>query len=81
MVVSFLELILTKEGFDIFRAINEIFRYIKKSTKKTPINKISTRSLGLEFKSDNLIKSRARKLLLKKCCLIIINNDSLLSQL
>ena len=48
---------------------------------KTPINKISTRSLGLEFKSDNLIKSRARKLLLKKCCLIIINNESLLSQL
>ena len=33
-----------KEGFDIFKAINEIFRYIKQSsnqlTKKTLINKI-----------------------------------------
>ena len=29
-----------KEDFDIFRAINEIFRHIKQSTKKTLINKI-----------------------------------------
>ena len=36
-----------KEDFDIFRAINEIIRHIKQSTKKTLINKI--RLLGLEF--------------------------------
>ena len=36
-----------KEDFDIFRAINEIYRYVKQSTKKILINKISTRLLGL----------------------------------
>ena len=50
-----------KEDFDIFRAINEIFKHIKKSTKNTLINKISTRLLGLEFKSNNTIKSKALK--------------------
>ena len=30
-----------KEDFDLFKTINEIFRYIKLSTKKTLINKIS----------------------------------------
>ena len=39
-----------KKELDIFRTINEAFRYIKQSTKKT-LNKISTRLLGLEFKS------------------------------
>ena len=38
-----------KEDFDIFRAISEIFRHIKQLTKKTVINKMSTRLLGLEF--------------------------------
>ena len=37
-----------KEDFDIFRPINEIFRHIKQSTKKTSINK--TRLLRLQFK-------------------------------
>ena len=32
-----------KEEFDIFRAINEIFRHIKQSTKKVVISKISAR--------------------------------------
>ena len=32
-----------KEESDIIRAINEIFRYIKQSAKKTLINKIATR--------------------------------------
>ena len=45
-----------KEDFDIFRAINEIFGHIKNQLKKALINKISTRFLGLEFKSDNIIK-------------------------
>ena len=48
-----------KADFDIFRAINEIFRHIKQSTKKTLINKISTRLLGLElFKLNNIIKPK-----------------------
>ena len=55
-----------QEEFDIFKTINEIFRHIKQSTKKTLINKISTRLLGLEFKSDNIIKSKAMKFIVKK---------------
>ena len=34
--------------------------------KKTIINKTSIRLLGLEFKSDNMIKSKAIKLIIKK---------------
>ena len=55
-----------KEDFYIFRAINEIFRRIKQSTKITPINKTLTRLLGLEFKSDNTIKSKTMKFIVKK---------------
>ena len=44
-----------KDDFDIFKAINEIFRYIKQSSnqlsKKVLIVKISKRLLSLEFKS------------------------------
>ena len=43
-----------KEDLDIFRVISQIFGHIKQSTKKTQINKISMRLLGLDFKSDNL---------------------------
>ena len=50
-----------KEDFDIFRAINEIFRYIKQSTKKILISKTSMILLRLEFKSGNIIKSKAIK--------------------
>ena len=56
LAVSLLELILTKKDFHTLRAINEIFKYIKESTKKTLINKTLTRLLGLEFKSDNIRK-------------------------
>ena len=48
-----------KKNFDIFTAISEIFTHIKQSTKKPLISKISNRLLGLEFKSDNIIKSKA----------------------
>ena len=50
---------------DIFRAINKIFRHIKQSTKKTLINKISTRILRLESTSDNISKSKAIKFIVK----------------
>ena len=65
MDVSLLELILTKETL-ILWAINEIFRHIKQSTKKTLINKLSTILLGLEFKSDNITKLKAIKFIVKK---------------
>ena len=45
-----------KEDFNIFRTVNEIFRQKKQSTKKTLINKISMRLLGLMVKQDNMIK-------------------------
>ena len=54
---------LNKEAFDIFKAINKIFRYIKQSsnqpTRKTLTDKISLRLLGLAFKPDTTIKSKA----------------------
>ena len=65
MDVRLLELILTKETL-ILWAINEIFRHIKQSTKKTLINKLSTILLGLEFKSDNITKLKAIKFIVKK---------------
>ena len=55
-----------KEEFDIFRTINEIFRHIKQSSRKTLINKILKLLLELEFKSDNTIKSKAMKYIVKK---------------
>ena len=55
-----------KEDFDIFKAVYEIFRHIKQSTKKTRVSKISTRLLGFKFESDNIIKSKAIKFIVKK---------------
>ena len=55
-----------KEDFNIFRTISEIFRHIKQSTKKTLIDRFSTRLLGLKFKSDNILKSKAMKFIFKK---------------
>ena len=50
----------------MFKAINEIFTHIKQSTKKTLIHKISTKLLRLEFKLDNIVKSKAIKIIVKK---------------
>ena len=63
-----------KEDFDICKTINGIFRHIKQpsnqltklSTKKSMINKISIRLLELEFKSENMLKSKAIKHIVKK---------------
>ena len=60
-----------KKDIHIFRTINEIFRHIKQSTKNCLINKISTRILQSEVQSDNTIKSKAIKCIVKKYCLII----------
>ena len=43
-----------------------MFPHVKQSTKKTLINKISTRLLGSGFKSDNMIKWKAKKVIVKK---------------
>ena len=48
--VSLYEFILPKKTENILRAISEISRHIKQSIKKTLLNKISTRLLGLKFK-------------------------------
>ena len=48
-----------KEEFDIFTIIIKIYRYVKQSTKKALI-------LRLRFKSDNIIKSKAIKFIVKK---------------
>ena len=63
---KFIRIDLDKEDFNIFRSINEIFRDNKQLTKKTLINKTSTRLLRLEFESDNIIKSKAKKCIVKK---------------
>ena len=44
-----------EENFNIFKAINEIHRHIKKSTEKSWVEKISKRMLELKFKSNNSI--------------------------
>ena len=43
--------------------------------------KVSTRLLGLEFKPNNIIKSKPLKFIVKQYCLIISNNGNLLCQL
>ena len=47
--------------FNIFREINKIHRHIKKSSKKSLIDKISKRLLELEFQYDHSIKSKCLK--------------------
>ena len=41
-----------------------------KKPKKSLISKVSTRLLGWKFESDNIIKSKAIKFIVKKYCLI-----------
>ena len=52
------------EDFYVFRTINEIFRYIKQSTKKILMNKISTKLLGLEMVRKT---KQSRLILLSNC--------------
>ena len=70
-----------KEDFDFFKTINDKFRRIKQSTKQVLINKILRRLLGLELQSDNIIKSKTMKFIVKKYFLIISNNGHALCQL
>ena len=53
------------EDFNIYRLINQIRMHIKQSTKKSLIDNLSKRLLGLEFKSNHSIKSKCLKWIVK----------------
>ena len=55
-----------KQNFNIFKEINKIRRYIKKSTKKSLVDDLSKRLLELEFNSNHSIKSKCLKWIVKK---------------
>ena len=54
-----------EKDFNIFKEINKIHRHIKKSSKKSLVDKISKRLLELEFKSNHSIKSKCLKWVVK----------------
>ena len=62
-----------KKNFNIFKVINEINRHIKKSTKETNkkslIDELSCRLLKMKFKSDDSIKTKLLKYVVKKVLL------------
>ena len=60
-----------EENFNIFRIINKINTHIKKSTKKSLIDKISKRLLELEFNSNHSIITKALKRVVKKILPIV----------
>ena len=62
-----------EDNFSIFKAIYKIHRHIKKSTKKSLIDKISKRLLKLEFKSNHSIITKALKRVVKMYCQITKN--------
>ena len=49
----------------IFREINKMQQYIKKSPKNLLIDDLSKRLLEIEFKSNHLIKSKCLKWIVK----------------
>ena len=55
-----------RKNFNVFKEINKIHRYVKKSTKKSLINDLSKSLLELEFKSNISIKSKCLKWIVKK---------------
>ena len=62
----FIRINLDAVDFNIFKEINKIHRHIKKSSKKSLIDKISKRLLELEFVYDHSIKSKCLKWIVKK---------------
>ena len=55
-----------KKDFNIFKEINKMHRHIKKSSKKSLIDKISKRLLELEFNSNHSIQPKFLKWVVKK---------------
>ena len=70
---EFIRINLDKKNFNIFKVINEINRHIKKSTKETNkkslIDELSCRLLKMKFKSDDSIKTKLLKYVVKKVLL------------
>ena len=54
-----------EKNFNIFKEINKINRHIEKRTKKSLIDDLSKRLLGLKFKSNHSIKSKCLKWIVK----------------
>ena len=54
------------KDFNIFKEINKIHRHIKKSSRQYLIDRISKRLLELEFKLNQLIKSKCLKWIVRK---------------
>ena len=54
-----------EKDFNIFKEINKIYKHIKKSTKKSLIDKISKGILKLEFKSNHSVITNALKRVVK----------------
>ena len=77
LICEFIRIDRDKENIDIFKDVNKIFRYIKQSsnklTKKCRTDKISLRLLKLALKSNNTIKSKTTKNIVKKYYPIISN--------
>ena len=59
-----------EQNFNIFKAQNKIFRHIRKTNKKlnkkTLIEKLSIRLLSLEFKSNDSVKTKCLRYVVKK---------------
>ena len=55
-----------EKKFNIFKEINKIHRHVRKPTKKLLINDLLKRLLELEFKSNNAMKSKCLKWIVKK---------------
>ena len=54
-----------EKNLNIFAEINKIHRHIKKTTIKSLIDDLTKRFLGLEFKSNDSIKSKCLKWIVK----------------
>ena len=63
---KFIRINLNEQNFNNFKSMNKIHRYIKQSSKKSLIDKISKRSSELKFKSNHLINSKCLKCVVKK---------------
>ena len=66
LTCKFIRINPAKENFDIFIEIGKIQNHIVKSTKKNAVDNISYKLLSLKFKSNNDIKTKCLKYIVKK---------------
>ena len=55
-----------KENFDVFFEIGRIQNFIAELNKKSLVDELSNKLLGLEFRSNNSIKTSCLKYVVKK---------------